>query len=190
MICELVRRGKTVGITANSHKVIRNLIDAVIKAADELGVDLQCCHKADEVEDPQHRLSFAKSNEDLFAALRGRASVGGGTAWLWSRPDASRRSTCCSSTRPRRCRSPMCWRCRRRRRRSCCIGDPQQLDQPMQGSHPEGTDVSALDHILGGEQTIPPDKGLFLEETWRLHPPSAPTPPSSSMTASCAPARP
>ena len=35
MICELVRRGKTVGITANSHKVIRNLINATIKAADE-----------------------------------------------------------------------------------------------------------------------------------------------------------
>jgi superfamily I DNA and/or RNA helicase len=50
------------------------------------------------------------------------------------------------------------------------IGDPQQLDQPRQGSHPDGTDVSALDHILAGEQTIPPDKGLFLEETWRLHP--------------------
>ena len=50
------------------------------------------------------------------------------------------------------------------------IGDPQQLDQPMQGSHPEGTDVSALDHILGGEQTISPGQGLFLNETWRLHP--------------------
>lgn len=50
------------------------------------------------------------------------------------------------------------------------IGDPQQLDQPRQGTHPDSTDVSALDHILAGEQTIPPDKGLFLEETWRLHP--------------------
>ncbi len=27
MICELVRQGKTVGITANSHKVIRNLCE-------------------------------------------------------------------------------------------------------------------------------------------------------------------
>ena len=34
------------------------------------------------------------------------------------------------------------------------IGDPQQLDQPMQGSHPEGTDASALDHILGGARTM------------------------------------
>jgi uncharacterized protein len=50
------------------------------------------------------------------------------------------------------------------------LGDPQQLDQPIQGSHPEGTDVSALSHLLGGHQTIEADRGLFLEETWRLHP--------------------
>jgi uncharacterized protein len=40
----------------------------------------------------------------------------------------------------------------------------------MQGSHPEGTDVSALHHLLQGEQTIARDRGLFLAETWRLHP--------------------
>src|SRR6202011_3174126 len=50
------------------------------------------------------------------------------------------------------------------------LGDPRQLEQPMQGSHPEGTDVSALDHLLGGAQTIHGEQGLFLEETWRLHP--------------------
>jgi uncharacterized protein len=50
------------------------------------------------------------------------------------------------------------------------LGDPQQLEQPTQGCHPEGTDVSALDHILAGHPTIPADRGLFLEETWRLHP--------------------
>ena len=50
------------------------------------------------------------------------------------------------------------------------LGDPQQLEQPMQGSHPDGTEVSALDHLLGGHATIPADRGLFLEETWRLHP--------------------
>ncbi len=33
MVCELVRQGKKVGISANSHKVIRNLVDKVIEAA-------------------------------------------------------------------------------------------------------------------------------------------------------------
>jgi superfamily I DNA and/or RNA helicase len=50
------------------------------------------------------------------------------------------------------------------------LGDPRQLEQPIQGSHPEGTDVSALDHLLGEGQTIHGQRGLFLEETWRLHP--------------------
>lgn len=48
--------------------------------------------------------------------------------------------------------------------------DPQQLEQPQQGSHPEGTDVSALEHILQDHQTIPADRGIFLPETWRLAP--------------------
>src|SRR2546428_12667929 len=59
--------------------------------------------------------------------------------------------------------------------RSCAdavvlLGDPRQLDQPLQGSHPEGTEVSALEHLLQGRKTIAEDRGLFLEETWRLHP--------------------
>ena len=50
------------------------------------------------------------------------------------------------------------------------LGDPQQLEQPIKGSHPPGADASALQHLLGGSQTIPVDLGLFLERTWRLHP--------------------
>jgi hypothetical protein len=42
------------------------------------------------------------------------------------------------------------------------LGDPQQLDQPQKGSHPDGVNVSALGHILGPHQTIPPDRGIFL----------------------------
>jgi hypothetical protein len=119
MICELVRYGKTVGITANSHKVVRNLIDAVIKAADELGVELQCCQKADEVEDPQHRLSFARSNEDLFDALTNAHRSAAEPPGCGRGRMRSRQSTCCLWTRPRKCRSPMCSQFRRRRKRWC-----------------------------------------------------------------------
>jgi len=171
MICELVRRGKKVGITANSHKVIRNLIDATIKAADELGIVLQCCQKADEVGNPQHRLFFAKKNEDLFAALSsGSAAVVGGTAWLWSRPDAFATVDVLFVDEAAQMSLANVLAVSQAATAVVLIGDPQQLDQPMQGSHPEGTDVSAFDHILGGERTVRADKGLFLEETWRLHP--------------------
>jgi uncharacterized protein len=50
------------------------------------------------------------------------------------------------------------------------VGDPQQLEQPIQGTHPDGVGVSVLEHMLGPHETIPMDRGLFLEETHRLHP--------------------
>jgi uncharacterized protein len=170
MICELVRRGKTVGITANSHKVIRNLINATIKAADELALELECWHKADELEDPQHRLSLTKSNEEFFDALRSGVSVGGGTAWLWSRPDAAELVDVLFVDEAAQMSLANVLAVSQAAHTVVLLGDPQQLDQPMQGSHPEGTDVSALDHILSGERTISRNQGLFLEETWRLHP--------------------
>ena len=50
------------------------------------------------------------------------------------------------------------------------LGDPNQLSQPSKGSHPEGADLSALDHVLDGAQTIPDERGRFLTTTWRMHP--------------------
>jgi len=50
------------------------------------------------------------------------------------------------------------------------VGDPQQLDQVIQGTHSGGTDDSVLNHLIGDAETIPPDRGLFLEQTFRLHP--------------------
>jgi uncharacterized protein len=50
------------------------------------------------------------------------------------------------------------------------LGDPQQLEQPQKASHPDGVDISALQHVLGDAQTMPSDRGLFLPTTWRLAP--------------------
>ena len=50
------------------------------------------------------------------------------------------------------------------------LGDPQQLEQPQQASHPPGAAASALEHLLGGTKTIAQDRGLFLHHTRRLHP--------------------
>jgi hypothetical protein len=173
MICELVRQGGTVGITANSHKVIRNLIDAVIEAAERQGLDLHCCQKpekAAEVEEAQPHLSFARSNKDLLDALGTTAMVGAGTAWLWAAPEAFEAVDVLFVDEAAQMSLANVLAVSQAAKTVVLIGDPQQLDQPMQGSHPEGTDVSALDHILSGEPTISPDKGLFLELTWRLHP--------------------
>jgi uncharacterized protein len=50
------------------------------------------------------------------------------------------------------------------------LGDPQQLEQPQRGAHPEGSDVAALTYLLDGHPTMPEGKGIFLDKTWRMHP--------------------
>jgi uncharacterized protein len=52
------------------------------------------------------------------------------------------------------------------------IGDPQQLERPLKGSHPAGAEKSALQHLIGEHKTIPPTMGMLLPETWRMHPKS------------------
>ncbi|MER9335797.1 TM0106 family RecB-like putative nuclease [Mesorhizobium sp. M0293] len=170
MVCALVREGKTVGITANSHKVIRNLIDKVIEAADELDVDLTCIVKPKAVEANQHRLVFAKNNADVYGALSGSCKVAGGTSFLWSRADAFASVDVLVVDEAAQMSLANVLAVSQAAHTVVLLGDPQQLDQPMQGSHPDGTDVSALNHILAGGKTIAAGQGLFLEETWRLHP--------------------
>jgi uncharacterized protein len=50
------------------------------------------------------------------------------------------------------------------------LGDPQQLPQVSQGTHPEPVDRSALGWLADGHDTLPVGRGYFLAETWRLHP--------------------
>ena len=50
------------------------------------------------------------------------------------------------------------------------LGDPQQLPQVAQASHPGGSGASALGHLLGDHETMPPTRGVFIEETRRMHP--------------------
>jgi len=50
------------------------------------------------------------------------------------------------------------------------VGDQMQLAQPIQGTHPRGSGVSALEHLLQDHATVPADRGVFLAETRRMHP--------------------
>lgn len=172
MIVALVAAGKRVGITALSHKVIRNLLDDVVRAAAANGTRLQCIQKIDEpsvVPDPH--IAETEDNDDVRLALAsGTAQVGAGTSWLWARDgmqnavdvlvvDEAGQISLANAVAVAQAANSL-----------ILVGDPSQLEQPLQGAHPEGCDRSALEHLLGTHRTLPPERGLFLEETWRLHP--------------------
>jgi uncharacterized protein len=170
MISSLVAAGKKVGVTAVSHKVIRKLLEDSLQAAREDGVDLSCVHKVGSRNDePPAAIGEVDDNPALLRAVR-QGSVCGGTVWAWARPEfegaldvlvvdeAGQLSLADALAAARAAKSVI------------LLGDPQQLEQPIQGSHPEGADRSALEHLLEGKETILDDHGLFLTETWRLHP--------------------
>lgn len=173
MICSFVQQGKKVGITANSHKVIRNLLDKVNEAADELGITLSCVQKPafDSKEEDSENLFFVKKNADVYSALNsGKAQVAGATHFHWAREDALESLDVLIVDEAAQMSLANVLAVCQAAKTVILLGDPQQLEQPSQGSHPEGTDVSSLDHILAGLKTIPDDMGLFLGITWRLHP--------------------
>lgn len=170
MICTLVSAARRIGITANSHKVIRNLLDDVIKAAAELTVSVECIQRVPENAPSEPHLQFTKDNAKLLGALGSQCQVGGGTAWLWASPNASQSLDVLFIDEAAQMSLASVLASSQSAKTLVLLGDPRQLEQPLQGSHPEGTDASALNHMLGEHATIPPDRGLFLEETWRLHP--------------------
>ena len=173
MICELVRAGKKVGITAVSHKVIRNLLDGVVEAASEEGLPIRCLQKVSgkAAKDEGQPIRETTKNKDVVTALEdGEAQVAAGTAWLWAREELHQSIDVLFVDEAGQMSLANVVAVAQAARNVVLLGDPQQLDQPLQGSHPEGTEVSALQHLLGDTQTIPAHRGLFLAETWRLHP--------------------
>jgi predicted RecB family nuclease len=172
MISALVARGRRVGVTATSHKVIRNLLDAVGEAARDARVDARLAHRNDDADPADTTLIEALgSNEDAAKALRGgRADVVGATPWLWARPELADAVDVLFVDEAGQMSLANVLAVSAAAKNVVLLGDPRQLDQPQKGSHPEGVSISALQHLLGGHPTIPPDRGLFLPVTWRMSP--------------------
>jgi predicted RecB family nuclease len=172
VIVELVGLGKKVGVTANSHRVIGHLLDKAHERAVARNATLRLGQKTDRSGHGASRFATAYDGYDeLLGALgAGQIDVVGGTGWLWSRPEfagsvdfliideAGQLSLANAAAVSPAARSLV------------LLGDPQQLDQPLQGTHPPGAEASVLGHVLGGRATMPREMGLFLEHTRRLHP--------------------
>jgi uncharacterized protein len=172
MIVELVRQGRRVGITAVSHKVISNLLREVCRASVEAGLPLRAMQKGNDGDECQNPMvQQAESNQAVLDALAsGMAQVAAGTAWLWARAEMAESIDVLVVDEAAQMALANTLAISQAATSIVLLGDPQQLDQPQQGLHPPGADVSALGHLLRGRATIGTDEGLFLAETRRLHP--------------------
>jgi hypothetical protein len=174
MICALVKAGMRVGVTAGSHKVIRKLLDDVAAESGRANVQVKLGQKVKEVDpnagDNPAVLEIAKNPEALAKLADGEIHVLGGTPWLWASEEFINSVEVLFVDEAGQIALANVLAVAPAAKSIVLLGDPQQLEQPKKGSHPEGVNESALQHILGKHQTIPPDRGIFLPLTWRLAP--------------------
>ncbi|MEL4320257.1 TM0106 family RecB-like putative nuclease [Leifsonia sp. YIM 134122] len=161
-----------IGVVAQSHSVVENLLDRLADA----GLDPALVGKAPKSGDEtahDYTLFADKNAALLFAQAHGKTGfVVGGTAWDFANParfprrgldllvvdeagQFSLASTLATSVSARNL---------------LLLGDPQQLPQVSQGTHPEPIDSSALGWVAAGHDVLPKEFGYFLAESRRMHP--------------------
>ena len=88
MVCELKKRGLTVGVTAVSHKVIVNLLEAVMKEAQKQDLELRAVHKQSSEYEGEWGIECMGDYPSILHGLEvGEIDILGATAWCWSRED-------------------------------------------------------------------------------------------------------
>jgi hypothetical protein len=135
MIVELARAGKRVGVTAVSHKVITNLLKSVTKHAKD-GPAVAVAQKTDADDLPAGIERLDNNGAALDAVEHGK--VVGGTAWLWARADIERKLDYLFVDEAGQMSLAMVLAAGRAAKNIVLLGDPQQLEQPQRGAHPEG----------------------------------------------------
>jgi len=169
MIAALVKDGKKIGVTSNSHSAILNVLSACAQvmpkefSAIKAGVDSE-----DPIFEQHPGIVYVAGNADAAAAFK--TGVIGGTAWLFARPEMDGRLDYLFVDEAGQVSianlAGMCHAARN----IVLIGDQMQLGQPIQGSHPGESGQSLLQYLLQDHAVVPPDLGVFLGVTRRMHP--------------------
>ncbi|QCB92315.1 TM0106 family RecB-like putative nuclease [Cellulomonas shaoxiangyii] len=180
VVAELVRQGWRVGVVAQSHAVVENMLGAVAGAGVPADAIAKKAPGAQDgrVADPEAPWTWVpdKAFAGFWSAHPGGApgagAVLGGTAWdlanagrlpgapldLLVVDEAGQLALATTFAVAGAARNLL------------LLGDPQQLPQVSQGTHPEPVDRSALGWLTDGHDTLPPDLGYFLPVTHRMHP--------------------
>ncbi|MFN2529334.1 MAG: TM0106 family RecB-like putative nuclease [Candidatus Baltobacteraceae bacterium] len=174
VIAELLRSGKRVGVLSNSHAAIHNLLHKVEETALALGVRFRGLKKCGSDEDSEFvsRLPVAmiESTGENAHFVTKEWDLAAGTSWLFAREemlgaldylfiDEAGQIALADTVAVAPSATSM-----------VLLGDPLQLAQVSQGTHPDGIGCSALEHLLGDDATISPYRGVFLDESYRMHP--------------------
>ena len=169
-ILSLLKAGKRVAVSSNSHKAINNLLAAIESRAIDDGFTFRGAKKAtagnSDTAFPGQFVSSAYTAEQITTAHQ----LVGATAFHFSRPgelngydylfiDEAGQVSLGNLVAMAGCA-----------RNIVLVGDQMQLAQPVQGVHPGESGLSCLDYLMQDRATVPPERGILLDISWRMHP--------------------
>lgn len=168
LIAELIKQGKKIGISSNSHKAINNLLISTAEYCLKSGISgyFACTRNTDSVID---ELGInVLENKGIPGFLKAGCVVGA-TAWGFSREDLEQAFDYLFIDEAGQVSVANLIAMSRSAANIILMGDQMQLGQPSQGSHPEDSGLSILDYLLHSTPTIPDSMGVFLGTTYRMH---------------------
>ncbi len=174
VILDLIASGKRVAILANSHKVIHNLLHKIESEATKHG---QTFRGIQRYSNTTHGSQFESTlPESLFStsaatdALDEPHDLAAGTAWTFARAELAGKYDYLVIDEAGQVSLANAIACAPCARNLVLLGDPLQLAQVSQGAHPPGVELSVMAHLLGDDATVAPDRGVFLDRSFRMHP--------------------
>lgn len=170
-ILSLVRQGARVGVTSNSHEAIRNVLMGCLSASEAADADLELdiVHKTSDADNGYPEdcpIRCTTSNDEAAGGMH----VVGATAWFFCRDENMQAFDWLFVDEAGQVGLANMVAMGRAARNIVLVGDPRQLPQVVQGAHPDPANLSCLDWMLGDHATVPPDRGIFLPVSRRMHP--------------------
>ena len=170
-ILSLVKKGHRVGVASNSHEAIRNVLMACVREneAFEKPISVELVHKISNQDDGYPSDSPVR-RVDKNEQAENSGQVVGGTAFFFSTDPNIQSYDWLFIDEAGQVGLANTVAMGRAARNIVLVGDPRQLPQVIQGAHPEPANLSCLEWVLGEHGTVPPDRGIFLSVTRRMHP--------------------
>ncbi|MGC1381447.1 MAG: TM0106 family RecB-like putative nuclease [Candidatus Baltobacteraceae bacterium] len=174
-IVDLLAAGKRVGILSTAHRAIHTLLGKVEATALERGVRFAGVHKSSKQTEDSRFCS--KLAEPMVASSNERDALAGdehqlasGTAFAWCDEALVGKYDYLFIDEAGQVSLADALGSSLAARNIVLLGDPLQLKQVSQASHPVGTERSILQHLLGDAETIDERHGIFLDVSYRMHP--------------------
>lgn len=170
VIAHLLKLGKTIAVTANSHKVINNLLERVARLSQDEGLELQGVKVGGDKNDPLFENRAIAFKAKIQDGLPPHYQLLGATSFQLCKPEAINQWDYLFIDEAGQLSLANLVAIARCAQNLVLMGDQMQLEQPIQGTHPGESGQSALGYFLNGKATVPSDLGIFLDTSYRMHP--------------------